>query len=99
MVAQNTRESLAGGWQYSAGLRHARANRLGNCAAGLTAATEASILRQCAQELEAAPLAARAPEVTRLLDQLGQGEWGADQLGTLANWFEAHGYTVADVNA
>lgn len=95
----NSTESLASQWQYTAGQRHARANQLGNCTAGLVQATEAGIFRQCAQELETADLAARAPEVAVLLGQLGRGEWGSDQLETLATWLKAHGYDVPDVDA
>jgi hypothetical protein len=46
--------------------------------------------------LRTVPLAQRAPEVTALLAELGPGEWGADQLGTLVNWFQAHGFDVPD---
>ena len=45
---------LTAGWQAQAGAALARANRLGNCAAGLDAAGEAGTLRRCAEQLSAA---------------------------------------------
>lgn len=65
MTSTSNTGSLAARWQYEAGQLHARANQLGNCTAGLVKATEAGAIRQCAQQLEAAPLAERAPEAVR----------------------------------
>jgi hypothetical protein len=45
-----------------------------------------------------APLAERAPEVVQLFTAIGSGEYGTDQLGTLANWFTDNGFEVTDPN-
>jgi hypothetical protein len=47
---------------------------------------------------DAPPLAlsVRAPEVAELVAQLPRGEWGADELGTLANWLTGHGYDIGE---
>lgn len=99
MTGRKDTESLAGGWQYSAGLRHARANQLGNCPAGQVKAAEAGILRQCAQELEAAPLPARAPEIGRLVQALSLVPGGPDVAGErmnlLTQWLDSHGYDLS----
>ena len=55
---------LSAAWLTQAGEFHARANRLGNCTAGLEAATEASIRRGCAQQLSAAITDAITSEIT-----------------------------------
>ena len=52
-----------------------------------------------ASEIKAAyvsslPLAARAPEIADLVAQLPADEWGADELATLGNWLNGHGFTV-----
>jgi hypothetical protein len=52
--------------------------------------------RRLAFSVVNAPLRERAPEVAELLTELGPGEWGADQLGTLANWLVRHGYRALD---
>lgn len=49
---------LSEAWLTQSGKDLARANRLGNCTAGLVAATEAGMLRGCAQRLSAAVTAA-----------------------------------------
>lgn len=42
------------------------------------------------------PLAVRAPEIAQLVALLPRGEWGSDELGTLANWLTALGYDTSD---
>jgi hypothetical protein len=47
--------------------------------------------------LRTVPLAQRAPEIMQLLAQLNpSGEWGADEIGTLANWLTDNGFDVPD---
>jgi hypothetical protein len=46
--------NLSAAWLTQSGKDLARANQLGNCTAGLVAATEAGMLRGCAQRLSAA---------------------------------------------
>jgi hypothetical protein len=46
---------------------------------------------------EAAMYAGRLlADLDELVADLGRGEWGADQLGTLANWLGEHGYDIGD---
>lgn len=33
-------------------------------------------------------------ELDQLVAQLPRGDWGSDELGTLANWLQEHGYAV-----
>jgi hypothetical protein len=47
--------------------------------------------------LRTVPLAQRAPEVSALLASLDpSGEWGSDEIGTLANWLTDNGFDVPD---
>lgn len=38
-------------------------------------------------------------DLDELAADLGRGEWGADQLGTLANWLGEHGYDTETEDA
>jgi hypothetical protein len=48
------------------------------------------------RSLDVAPLQMRAPEIAELLALLPRGGWGAEELGTLANWLTSHDYNVGD---
>lgn len=47
-------------------------------------------------DVSALPLAQRAPELAELVAMLPAGEWGADELGTLARWLHGLGYDMSE---
>lgn len=92
------------GVQVSGGFREMR--DLGQCEgqpegaelalAVLREATEAGneIMAGLGRYIAALPLAVRAPEIAQLAAMLPDGEWGADELGTVANWLNGLGFTT-----